>query len=188
MLKYMSSVLEQELWLPISGYEGYYEVSSLGRIKSLERKVYNPHGNGNVVEKILRQHIDNHGYKKVGLNKNGVNKLYNVHRLVAIAFLPNPNNYPCINHKNEDRCDNRIDNLEWCTYVYNNNYGDRLKKVSMSAGRGVIQFDPVTGDEISRFHSTREARRQTGIYHIDACCRGERKVAGGYKWSYEFSA
>ena len=191
----MNSALEHEVWLPIPGYEGYYEVSNLGRIKSLKRKVYNPHGNGSVKERILCQHMDNNGYLKVGLNKDGTNKVYNAHRLVASAFLPNPNNYPCINHKNEDRRDNRVDNLEWCTYIYNNHYGDRLKKVSVSSGQEVIQLDPGTGKEVNRFHSTREARRQTGIYHIDACCRGEREIAGGYKWQYgitqkvyEFSA
>ena len=117
-----------EIWKDIKGYEGLYQVSNMGRIKSL--------GNDKTrKEKILSLKPNNKGYIIVHLCKNGKRKHFSVHRLVAEAFLPNPDNLPVVNHKIDDfehRSDNRVENLEWCTVEYNNNYGTHNKKLSKS--------------------------------------------------------
>ena len=108
--------LENEIWKDIRGYEGIYKISSYGRVWSLKRK-------GVVKEKILSQTYNNNGYLRISLNKNNKSKSILVHRLVAQSFIPNPNNLPCVNHKDENKLNNQVDNLEWCTHKYNNNYG-----------------------------------------------------------------
>ena len=107
-----------EIWKDILGYEGLYQVSNYGRVRSLK------YGK----EKILKQQINTDGYLHIDLYKNKKRKNYNVHRLVTIAFLENPNNYPQVNHKDENKQNNHIDNLEWCDYKYNCNYGTRKNK------------------------------------------------------------
>ena len=116
-----------EEWKAIAGYEGLYEVSNLGRIKSLSRIDSRGYKRN---EKILKLNKDSGGYLKVSLYKNGKPKQYNVHRLVAIAFIPNPDNLPEVNHKDENRINNYVDNLEWCNRKYNCNYGARNSKIS----------------------------------------------------------
>ena len=102
-----------ELWKWIPGWEGLYMVSTHGRVKSLKHNK----------SKILKPWIDKDGYKRVRLCKNGKCKTYGIHRLVAMAFIPNPHNYPIINHKDENKTNNQYTNLEWCTIQYNSNYG-----------------------------------------------------------------
>ena len=114
-----------EIWKDIEGYEGLYQVSNLGRVRSLN---YRRSG----ISKLLKQSTDEKGYKQVGLCKNGKQKNYHVHRLVAIAFISNPNNLPIINHKDENPSDNNANNLEWCTYEYNLNYGTVKERISES--------------------------------------------------------
>lgn len=113
----------KEIWKDVVGYEGYYQVSNLGRIKSLDRKRFN----GKVMAfrkgEIKIHTVLRNGYCSVRLSKDGIVKNMLVHRLVAIAFLENPHNLPQVNHKDEDKQNNRVDNLEWCTRLYNNNYG-----------------------------------------------------------------
>lgn len=108
--------IEGEIWLPIEGYDGLYQVSSYGRVKSLRGRYGNPR------EKILRQGKLKNGYLQVALCKEGKLKHYLVHRLVATAFIQNPNGYRCVNHKDECKTNNCADNLEWCTQKYNLNY------------------------------------------------------------------
>lgn len=110
-----------EIWVDITGYEGLYQISNLGRVKSLEKKA----GLSNRKEKILKQHLDKDGYVKVYLCKNSKVRFLSVHRLIAEAFIPNPNDLPQINHKDENKQNNKIENLEWCSCKYNINYGTR---------------------------------------------------------------
>ena len=112
-------------WRDIVGWEGFYQISENGLIKSLPRK-HNPN------ERIRKTNINKCGYERVALSKNSKNYYYSVHRLLAEAFVPNPNNYPCINHKDENKTNNHYTNLEWCTHHYNNNYNNRYKTVSES--------------------------------------------------------
>ena len=117
-----------EEWKDVVGYEGLYEVSNLGRIRSIDRKVRYKDSYRTVKGVYIKQISEIYGHLIVKLCKEGKKKQYYVHRLVAQAFIPNPNNLPCINHKNEIPYDNRVDNLEWCTVLYNNTYGTRTQK------------------------------------------------------------
>ena len=118
-----------EIWKDIEGYEGLYQVSNKGRIKSLNR--IDSRGR-KVNEKILSSKPNNKGYLRVHLYKNGKRKPFSVHRLVAIAFIPNPNNLLEVNHKDENKENNTVDNLEWCDRKYNANYGSRNERASVS--------------------------------------------------------
>ena len=120
-----------EEWKSIPGYEGLYEVSSYGRVKSLEKSYIRKNGViDHKPEIILSPKNNGKGYFIVCLYKNKTHKYYLIHRLVAQAFLPNLDNLPCVNHKNEDKNNNRVDNLEWCTEKYNSNYKGVLKRRS----------------------------------------------------------
>ena len=112
-----------EEWRPIEGYEGLYEVSSYGKDRSLDRFYYRLHKG-----KVLSPTKDRYGYLTVTLNCNGKSKTIKIHRLVAQAFLPNPDNLPQVNHKDEDKTNNNVDNLEWCTAKYNVNFGTRQER------------------------------------------------------------
>ena len=121
--------MTEEIWRPIVGYEGLYEVSSYGRVRSLDR-----YDNKNHFRKglIMKQNNDGRGYMSVILCLNGKIKKYLVHRLVAQAFIPNPDNLPEVNHKDENPENNSVTNLEWCDHSYNINYGTRKDKVRES--------------------------------------------------------
>lgn len=134
----------EEIWKDIKGYEGLYQISNFGNIKSLVG------WNGNKYikkyykrEKILKKSFSTTGYLKIGLKKDGKFKNYKVHRLVAEAFIPNPCNYPIINHINGNKIDNRIENLEWCTYSYNTKEAYKLglnfKKIDFTLENNVIK-------------------------------------------------
>lgn len=110
----------KEVWKTIPYYSGAYQVSNLGRVKSSKGKK----------EKVLKPHTNSSGYLQVGLSKSGKPKFVLIHRLVAQVFLPNPNNLPQINHKNEIKDDNRVKNLEWCAPKYNNNYGHHAERIA----------------------------------------------------------
>ena len=176
-----------EEWRDIKGYEGIYQVSSYGRIRSLERIVVRWNGNGDYLakEKILNIKPRPDGYMEVKLSKDNIKKSYKVHRLVAEAFIPNPNNLPCVNHKIDDyehRSDNRVENLEWCTYEYNNNYGNHSKRISdVTKGdknpraRKIICV--TTGEKfdcITYAAKTYNVSRQS----ITHCLMGRQKTAG----------
>ena len=121
----------KEIWKDIEGYEGLYQVSNLGRVKSLTKMV----GRGKrykVCERIVSLQKAPNGYMRLHLDKDGERKYFSVHRLVAQAFVENPNNLPHVNHKNETKTDNAVSNLEWCTPKYNSNYGTRNTRISKS--------------------------------------------------------
>lgn len=148
--------MEKEIWKPIRGYEGYYEVSNLGRVRSL--------GNGLTHNKSMTYLSggDLRGYRVVNLWKNGHGISKRVHRLVAEAFIPNPDNLPQINHKNEDKADNRVENLEWCTCAYNNNYGSRNARAGKGISRPLYAYSE-NGSLVGEYSSLRDASEHLGI-------------------------
>lgn len=122
-----------EIWKDIEGFEGLYQVSNLGRVKCVEHKCPGRHGLRTVKEHLMTQVKGSKGYFYVALSNMDRGRTFTVHRLVAKAFIPNPENLPCVNHKDEDKFNNNVDNLEWCTSLYNNTYNDvhlRRKKYS----------------------------------------------------------
>lgn len=178
--------MEQEIWKDVVGYEGLYQVSNLGRVKSLpvHRKV----GWADYISKeiILKQSVDRSGYLVVCLHKEKVRHIAKVHRLVALAFLENPNNYRCVNHKDEDKTNNNVNNLEYCTHSYNNNYGTRNERVMKANCKRVVQYTK-SGIFIAEWNGTRDAQRNTGVHscNISLVCKGVRKTSGGFIWKYK---
>ena len=173
----------EEIFKDVKGYEGLYQVSNFGRLMNL-----NFRGTGK--NKFMKPSKNSKGYFQVHLSKNGKRKMCKVHRLVAEAFIPNPNNLTEINHIDEDKTNNRVENLEYCTHEYNCNYGTRNKRVSKTLTNGkcskiVLQYS-LDGEFIREWPSTRECERN-GYYHgyIAACCRGEYNSAYGYIWRYK---
>ena len=179
-----------EQWKDVKGYEGLYSVSDQGRVRSEITK----DGNGN---KLILSQRKRDGYCMVTLRKGGKEKssrVHRVHKLVAKAFItnPDPKNYKIINHINENRSDNRVENLEWCDSKHNRNSGtvnERIKKSlrENSLLKKAIQcYDKETGSFIKEFSSASEAAREMNIVqsNICECATGKRKSAGGYIWKY----
>lgn len=153
----------KEIWKPVEGYEGIYEVSNFGRVKSL-----NYHREG--IVKILKPQKDGSGYLQVQLWRNGKMKAFKVHRLVAEAFLPNPLGLPEINHKDEDKTNNIVSNLEWASRWDNMHYGTLYERTSKSVEAS--RFSDFRTIEL-RFASTKEAGRNGySSGNVSACCRG----------------
>ena len=167
----------EEEWRDVVGYEGLYQVSNLGRVKSLFR-----------YKKILKGVKTNTGYLRIALCKNGKMKLVSIHRLVANAFVYNPNNYPCVNHKDEIRINNRADNLEWCTHKYNSNYGNCREKIrSKCTHKPIRQIKD--NKIINTFSSIKEATDYLGKHkacgsNIISVCKKKKESAYGFKWEY----
>ena len=166
---------QPEEWKPISGYDGKYEVSNWGRVRSYK---YNSDG------KILAPGNNGSGYYIVTLCKDGkIKKLY-VHRLVAEAFISNPSSFPVVNHKDENKRNNYFGNLEWCDQTYNLAYGTRVERIS----KPVVQLDK-KGNFLNEYKSIQEAFRATGIPDSSICCCCQHKKgfnsAGGFIWIYK---
>lgn len=186
-----------EIWKPVVGYEGMYEVSNMGRIKSLMRRI-NANGGIRVIQEFIKKNsIDSKGYEYVWLwNKTG--RTYRIHKLVCMAFIPNPGNKPCIDHINGNRRDNRVENLRWCTHKENSNFdiaNERMKKNAPWKGKHgagvpwskpVLQYD-FNGKLIGEYGGALEAARIMGVSHscISDACRGKQKTACGYIWKYK---
>lgn len=184
---------QEEIWRPVVGYEGYYEVSNLGRVRSLDREVYAGHGATMIKKGRVLAQTNNHKYKNVHLSIDGHARKPTVHRLVAEAFLENPDNLPMVNHKDENPHNNNVNNLEWCTCKYNNNYGTKNERISkaMTNGKnskGVLQYD-LEGNLVGAFPSMKQATRELGYDNsaISACCIGKAKTSYGYVWRYNES-
>lgn len=182
--------MEKEIWKPVVGFEGLYEVSSLGRVKSLDRYVKAGHNSFRLSKgKILKPVKDSKGYYIIQLGRRYKCTL---HRLVANAFIPNPNDYPCINHKDENKLNNNIGNLEWCTYKYNNNYGTRLDRISKSlrtnskTSTSILMLNK-NGDILREYQSIMDAQDDGfDANTISKCCRFVDKFVThkNYIWIY----
>jgi hypothetical protein len=177
----------EEVWKDIKGYEGLYQVSNLGRVKSLERTIKHKTCYGgfyHVKGKILKPKIDKDGYFRIGLKKDKIKKYYFIHRLVAITFINNPNNFLQVNHKDENKRNNQVNNLEWCNSKYNINYGNGIKKSALTRSKKIIQYD-LNNNYIKTWDTMNDAIRfYNGNTQICQCCKGKRKNANGYKWKY----
>ena len=188
-----NEALLTEKWKDIPNYEGLYKISNTGKVLSLSN-----YGGKKFIRKTI---IDKYGYERVVLVKNQKQKNCLVHRLVAQAFIPNPNNYPQVNHKDENKANNSLENLEWCTRKYNCNYGTRLQKLSekLKVIRKGKHFSRNTefkkGDNSKmvidittnkKYNSMREAYEDTGIPtgNICLCCFGKIKQTKGHIWRY----
>lgn len=174
---------EQEEWRDVVGYEGLYQVSNLGNIKSLSRYIRTSDKLGGIRKKkesLLSFDVCKNGYLRVNLSNNYSTKHFLVHRLVAEAFLPNTQNAPQVNHKDEDKTNNRVSNLEWCDAKYNSNYGERTKKTTIAKLKKVKQYD-MQGNFIREFSSFKEASDSIGVSIYKQDCK-EGKSAGGYQW------
>ena len=174
-----------EIWKDIEGYERLYQVSSLGRVRSVDRPVCVHNATRIAKGQIIAQHITKSGYCVVDLYKNNKRKALQVHRLVAVAFLPNPNNLPQVNHKSEVKTENFVENLEWCGQSYNVSYNGLPRKRGRLFRTHVIQMD-LDGNEIFGWLSLRDCQRETGYHrsYIADVCKGKYPQAYGYKWKY----
>lgn len=173
-----------EKWKDIIGYEGLYQASSLGNIRSLDR--YDCRGNW-IKGKVMKPRLINSGYLMVHFrNENGKRKGLLVHRLVAQAWIDNPEGKKQVDHIDENKLNNRVENLRWATPKENTNHGTGMKRAALSRGISVAQLTE-DNEVIAIFPSLAEAGRKTKINDsaIGACCSGRFKHAGGYKWRYE---
>lgn len=166
-----------EIWKDIEGYEGLYQVSNLGNVKSLNKRK----------GRILKLTKDHFGYLRVNLYKDFKYKIHKVHRLVAQAFIENSNNYPIINHKDEDKTNNKVENLEWCDHKYNNNYGTVRKRQKQTATN-----NPKISKQVFCFEtgvvypSVRQLSRELNLNCGSVChvCNGKHKTHKGLHFKY----
>ena len=179
----------QEIWKDLPDYEGLYEISNLGNVRTVFRykTIYNYKCKDFIKiplkQVILKGSVSKSGYRQIVLRKDNKCKLKLVHRLVAETFIPNPNNYPQVNHKDEDKTNNRVDNLEWCTCKYNMNYGTVSKRIAKKFHKKVNQYS-LQGDFIKTWDSIKEANTYYNTSHISECCRGHLKQVKNYVWRY----
>ena len=180
------NTMTKEIWRDIDGYEGLYEVSDQGRVKSLEKKVKHWRGGERIQkERILKPATAYNGYLLVPLYAGGKRKMFFVHRLVCQAFHENPENKLEVNHINEIKTDNRAVNLEWSTRRENVNYGSRNERAAKTKSKPVGQWTK-EGELVKIWPSTIEVQKQTGFSQgsISKVANGKRKQAYGFIWKY----
>lgn len=163
----------EEIWRNIEGYEGLYQVSNTGKVRNTK------------TGKIFKTQIEHCGYEYVILHKGKKEKLCLIHRLVALAFVPNPNNYPCVNHKDECKTNNVYTNLEWVDHKTNCNYGTRNKKISRAHCKPIYQYS-IDGTFIKEWNSINAAANYYNIssQRLSHCVNGRSKTSYGYVWKY----
>ena len=161
---------EVETFVKIEGFEKY-EVSNLGRVRNIETGI------------VLKPQLRRDGYLMHGLCENNKMKFLLLHRIIATTFIDNPEGKPCVNHIDENKLNNDLSNLEWCTVKENNVHGTRIKRAAEKLSKKVIQLD-LNDNVLNEFESIRQAERETGIPNgnISSCCNGKLKSAGGFKW------
>ena len=174
----------QETWKSLSDYSDLIEVSNLGKVRKVHGKAA-----------MLKPRLDKGGYLYVHIriSKLGINRMVKIHRLVAKAFIPNPDNLPVVNHKNEIKTDNRVENLEWCTHKYNVNYGTNIERRAYNSRNQLHRSCPIlqyslNGEFIQEFPSFKEVQRYLGkpYFNVWNVCNGKKDSAYGYKWSYKY--
>ena len=173
-----------EVWKPVVGWENAYEVSNLGRLRSIDRIVFGKHLKG----KILQECTDQQGYSTVILSYCGHRHSTRRHRLVAEAFIPNPERKRDVNHLNGNKSDNRVENLEWTTHRENTDHAWETGLTPCPPKEECKPIEKVLGEEvIDTYLSIKEASEITGINStsICKCCKGKRKSAGGFLWRYQ---
>lgn len=180
----MRKVTIEEIWkpIPLEEYVGFYEISSLGRVRSVDR-LLNCNGGVRLYKgQILKPAVTNCGYNQITLCKNQKLHTFRLCRLVAKAFVPNPNNFPCVNHKDECKTNDVYTNLEWVDYKTNNNYGSRNERIGNKQSRKRVRCIE-TGEE---FPSLSSIQRTLGYSHndISMVCRGLHQTAYGHHWEF----
>ena len=187
----------EEIWKDIGGFEGIYQVSNFGNVRSLDRVISRRNCSPYLCKgRMLKQSINMGGYAWIRLSNGAQSKLCRIHRLVAEAFIPNTNNYPVVNHKDENKLNNNVGNLEWCTYSYNTTYSNsmrtkintRNKNQSHGCEKKVYQYN-LSGELVKTWNSLMDVSRKLHLPwgNIANCCRNTkyRHTAYGYKWSYK---
>lgn len=168
-----------EEWRDIKAFEGAYQVSNLGRVKRIapSRRYVSEH--------IMSPHDIGKGYLCVSLTYQGKKQMLKIHRAVAEAFIPNPNGYPEVNHKDENPSNNCVDNLEWCTHLYNSQYGTRGERIGKAHSKAVVQCS-LLGTFIRRWESISDITETLGYdqSNLCKCLTGKYSNAYGYVWKY----
>lgn len=175
----------KEEWKDIKEYEGLYQISNFGRVKSLSRKIWNGKGYYQSKEKILKPGIEKLGYHYFYLCKNNKRKKY-LHRLLAEAFIPNLLKLPEVNHKDQNPFNNELNNLEWCTHEYNMNYGDKNERISKKIKKKIIQYT-LKGKKIKEWDGIINIEKELKIpsSNITSCCKGKYKKTHGFIFKYK---
>lgn len=159
---------KNEKWKDIKGYEGLYQISNIGRVRSINyhRKIG--------MKRIIKPWKAGDGYLQIHLYKNGKREKRYIHRLVAEAFLSNPNSESEVNHKDENKTNNCVENIEWCNHLYNCKY---------SFCKSVGKYD-LSGKLLKKYKSIKDAVKDTGCHSISKCCKGKLNSSGGFIWKY----
>ena len=161
---------EVETFVEIEGFENY-EVSNLGKVRNMK------------TGRILKPSLNHNGYLRLWLYENNKRKHLFFYLFIATTFIDNPEGKPCVNHIDENKLNNDLNNLEWCTVRENNVHGTRTKRIAEKRFKKVIQLD-LNNNVLSEFESMKQAERETGVLvcNISSCCSGRSKSAGGFKW------